>query len=360
MKPADLFANDYFHARQKFLDACGDATLSVQTHLHPSAKGPGGEDLFLDVTEIGNHHAASAIVLVSATHGVEGFCGSACQTGIIKHLRDQVDDKSVRLVFVHALNPYGFAWERRVNEGNIDLNRNFVNFAEDLPDNKGYEMLREALVPTDLEHQSLKAARRRISEYARTHGYDKLQAAITSGQYTDPQGLYYGGQQSSWSNNIYRDVLRDVVKSSSRMALIDFHTGLGPHGYGEIITEYSDTDDDFLRAKEWFGDDVTSTVSGSSSSAKLSGTTDHAFHQEAGSTEATAFALEFGTVSGDDVFEATRADNWIHAFGDPKSPQGRDVQQAMRDAFYPETDEWKSMVWDRAEDVFRQLVEALS
>jgi hypothetical protein len=32
------------------------------------------------------------------------------------------------VVFVHALNPYGMAWLRRVNENNIDLNRNFMEF----------------------------------------------------------------------------------------------------------------------------------------------------------------------------------------------------------------------------------------
>ena len=30
------------------------------------------------------------------------------------------------LVFVHAINPHGFAWRRRWNENNVDLNRNFL------------------------------------------------------------------------------------------------------------------------------------------------------------------------------------------------------------------------------------------
>ena len=34
---------------------------------------------------------------------------------------------------MHVLNPYGMAWRRRVNEHNIDLNRNFVGPEE------GYE-----------------------------------------------------------------------------------------------------------------------------------------------------------------------------------------------------------------------------
>ena len=33
------------------------------------------------------------------------------------------DDAAI--VIVHVLNPYGMAWLRRVNENNVDLNRNF-------------------------------------------------------------------------------------------------------------------------------------------------------------------------------------------------------------------------------------------
>ena len=38
----------------------------------------------------------------------------------------------LRCVLLHALNPFGFAWRRRVNEDNVDLNRNF------LLDDEGY------------------------------------------------------------------------------------------------------------------------------------------------------------------------------------------------------------------------------
>ena len=34
------------------------------------------------------------------------------------------------IVFVHALNPYGMANNRRFNEDNIDLNRNFLSVEE--------------------------------------------------------------------------------------------------------------------------------------------------------------------------------------------------------------------------------------
>ena len=34
--------------------------------------------------------------------------------------------QDVGVLFLHALNPYGYAWRRRNNEENIDLNRNFL------------------------------------------------------------------------------------------------------------------------------------------------------------------------------------------------------------------------------------------
>ena len=53
------------------------------------------------------------------------------------------------LVFVHALNPYGFSWVRRVNEDNVDLNRNFPDWSQPLPTNDGYAELADILVPTE-------------------------------------------------------------------------------------------------------------------------------------------------------------------------------------------------------------------
>ena len=46
--------------------------------------------------------------------------------------------RASRVLFVHALNPYGFSHGRRVNEDNVDLNRNFRDFATPPPRNAAY------------------------------------------------------------------------------------------------------------------------------------------------------------------------------------------------------------------------------
>ena len=76
----DWFSVTYDEARVKFLDAAKSAGAKLQSYNHP-LKGPDGGDLAMDLAYIGPTEAERVVVLSSATHGVEGFCGSGCQTG---------------------------------------------------------------------------------------------------------------------------------------------------------------------------------------------------------------------------------------------------------------------------------------
>ena len=70
-------------------------------------------------------------------------------------------------------------------------------------------------------------------------------------------------------------------------------------------------------------------------------------------------ALEFGTVSTFEVFMALRADNWLHTLGDPRGPEAAAIKANIRAAFFPDTDEWKDMIWRRGEQVVTQAVRRL-
>lgn len=359
MSATQFFSPDYFKAREKFLASLLGRKLAHEEVLNPKTQGPNGEPLYADIVTLGNQDAKRHLLMVSATHGVEGFCGSACQTAFLSSGAPDHLPPDLAITFIHALNPHGFAWLRRVNEDNIDLNRNFIDFSKPLPENSGYGELRPALVPESLADETIKHAGRAISQFGCTHGFDRMQEAITRGQYEDADGLYYGGAAPTWSNDLLRRVIREKMSGASRTALIDFHTGLGSYGYGEIITEYETDDLAYLRAKSWYAGDLTSTIGGDSSSAALEGTTDIAFHQEMPDCVAVAVALEFGTSPSDEVFNATRADNWLHLHGDPMSDDGRHIKQLIRDAFYPDKDDWKDLVWQRAQEVIGLTIEGL-
>ncbi|TNE57801.1 MAG: DUF2817 domain-containing protein [Alphaproteobacteria bacterium] len=353
------FAKTYVAARGKFLDAARARGLSVDSRENAAVKGPEGEALYGDVVQLGNPQAPHRLLMVSATHGIEGYCGSAAQIDFLNGPQADLAGEDLSIVLLHANNPYGFAWGRRVNEDNVDLNRNFVDFNAPLPENSGYANIRRAIVPKSLDEEALKEANKAITEFGKRHGFDRVQEAITRGQYHDAEGLYYGGTFPTWSNKNLRDVIRTYIAGADKAALIDFHTGLGPYGYGEIITEYEKTDPNYLRASRWYNGEATSTIGGDSSSVALTGTTDLAFHDELPDITATAIALEFGTVPSNEVFAATRADNWIHLHDRPGTLQWDEVKKQIRHAFYQEKDDWKKMVLERSREVINMTVHGL-
>src|SRR5689334_3816107 len=120
--PVQYFPADYRSARKAFAAAADAALADVVTRVHPSATGPDGKSLFLDTTVIGGREARRALLLVSATHGVEGYFGSGIQAGLLREGIAAQVASGTKLVMLHALNPYGFAWDRRVNEDNADIN----------------------------------------------------------------------------------------------------------------------------------------------------------------------------------------------------------------------------------------------
>ena len=127
----------YVDARTAFLAVCARRGATVTATVHPLS-GLNGEELAIDVAEIGPADATSVVVIVSATHGVEGYAGSALQTRWMSERLDHLPP-GVAMVMVHALNPYGMSWVRRVNEDNVDLNRNFVDFDSEPPRNVAYD-----------------------------------------------------------------------------------------------------------------------------------------------------------------------------------------------------------------------------
>ncbi|MFV1991047.1 MAG: DUF2817 domain-containing protein, partial [Acidimicrobiales bacterium] len=145
-------ARNYAIARTEFLEAAAAADTEIAHVMHPET-GLEGEDLAIDLAWLGPRDADRILMVMSATHGVEGFAGSTLQTQtLIEHAGALPDN--LGLLFVHALNPFGFSWTRRVNEDNVDLNRNFVDFDAPLPLNDSYESIADLLVPTDWSEES--------------------------------------------------------------------------------------------------------------------------------------------------------------------------------------------------------------
>jgi hypothetical protein len=357
--PESYFPADYRSGRAAFIEACEDADLGVTARVHPSAKGPDGKPLFIDVATIGAREAKTALLLISGTHGVEGYFGSGVETGLLREGLARRAPKGAKIVVLHALNPYGFAWNRRVNEDNADINRNFVDHANP-PAHSAYELLADAIAPKSIAPVSMKKANARLRDYAREHGDFALQEAISRGQYRHPDGLYFGGAHLAWSSAMLKDVFVEELAHVARLIAIDFHTGLGETGAAEMITEDLPGSAAYARSKAMWGGLVHSSEAGESLSTPLSGTIDAAVAQWMKGKDVTFAALEVGTAPIRDVFSALRKDNWLHTRAKPGHRGRKAIKSQIRAAFYPDTPEWKRAVWAHAEEAVDAACGALA
>ena len=353
------FSDDYQEARQRFVSACGKVGADLSSSENPNS-GPDGRALYTDIAVLGPEEASSALVLQSGTHGVEGFAGSAIQTALLHDsLLSQLVLK-LRLILIHAINPWGFAHQRRTNEDNVDLNRNFVDRSQPYPKNLPYLQLAHILAPKNLSSLSRTTSVVRLLSYGAMHGMEALRSAVSGGQYSHPQGLFFGGHFDVWSNKIFRQTLERYVAGARQVAFIDFHTGLGRSGHGELILNDSKGSPQHQRAIDWWGDRVKTTKANESVSADLVGTLKLALAETLPDSEVTAGSLEFGTLPSKSVLSALIAENWLHHHGDSNDSRSASIKAELRRAFYTETDEWKTAVWEQGRQVISQALTGLT
>jgi hypothetical protein len=352
------FSKSYAEARSKFLAAAAAAGAAVQSHPHP-LPGRDGEALAMDVARLGATNAGNVLLVTSACHGVEGYCGSGVQVALLADaaLQARAAAAGVAIVLVHALNPYGFSWWRRATHENVDLNRNWHDFSQPLPANPDYDALADAIVPATWPAPEADAA---LQAYAQAHGLRALQAAFSGGQHTHPDGLFFGGHEPTWSQRTLRGVLREHGSGARRLAWIDVHTGLGPSGVGERILAARDDTAALARARAWWGAGVTSIYDGSSSSARLRGLMFEGAYTECPHAEYAGIALEYGTIPLEQAMHALRAEQWLHNHPEAPAAQRREIKQAMFEAFYTDTDAWREAVLAQAFEAVQQGIDGLA
>ncbi|MCK1641308.1 M14 family metallopeptidase [Bradyrhizobium sp. 157] len=355
------FASDYFEARQRFRDYVRKAAVG-EAAIYPSpARGPRGRELSTDVAWFGDRRAPKVGILVSATHGVEGYCGSAAQLDWLAERGYERLKSDEAMLLIHALNPYGFAWDRRVTQEGCDLNRNFVDFTAPLPHNAAYDLLADCLVPCELDGPLFVAAEATIEEFRRTHGEIALRKARTSGQYRHPTGIFFGGFAPTVARQTLERIVSDYrLESRQRVLIIDYHTGLGSYGYGELQCEQASGISGYQHARDIFGLSVTSPDLGTSSAVVLNGTQDEYWQRLLGDRHVYV-CLEFGTYPPEAVRSALRADHWLYTYrqGDIETDVGYEIRRRVRQRFYPESTDWKEMVLYRSRQVQRQMLEGL-
>jgi hypothetical protein len=357
-----VFADDYAEAREKFLAAASHAGARVRHWPHPLA-GPRGEALATDSAWLGPDDAARVLVVISGTHGVEGFAGSGPQVDLLRGLPAGALPPATAVLLMHAVNPHGFAWWRRVTEDNVDLNRNWVDYAQPLPVNPGYDELREHYNPRALDAGTLARHEAAIEAYRARHGAHAERVARSSGQYVDPHGIFFGGTAPTWSRRTSEAILEAHLGRACTVAVVDLHTGLGPYGYGEPICNHAPGGERVQRARRWWGPSVTEPLRGTSSSQEKWGLSEFGYERALAHAAIAFVALEYGTWGPPHGEHALRDDAWLwqHGAGPDWADAGAmPIRRALKDYFHPPHEDWQEMVLWRARQVFRQALAGLA
>lgn len=246
------FSENYVNARDQFRHLAERAGASMKVM-------PVVNDLTTDVA-IFPGRSDRYVVHISGTHGVEAYSGSAVQAALLEYITENnlygdvvASAQLPTLVVVHALNPFGFANNRRVNEDNVDLNRNFLSDDEfhfvksRNPNYANYVDLDSVLNPTSTLTTNFflneLIAYLQMAQSIAMHGLMRLKRALVSGNYHFAKGLGFGGfSQTQSARNLIKLVVDDlrIPTEAKEIVMVDVHTGLGPSGVDTLMFHVSD------------------------------------------------------------------------------------------------------------------------
>jgi hypothetical protein len=363
---ADLwryFSPDYVTARQRFLDACEKANAELTT-LTLSVRGPSEERLSIDVAYVGPNHPKRLLIHTSGIHGVEGFPGSGVQVRLLERWAEgelQIPDDT-GLMIAHAINPYGFAWLRRVNENNADLNRNFLPPGDAyVGEPARYHELDKLLNPRTpkslFDFFPLKAAWTIVRM-----GFNVAKQTIAEGQYERPKALQYGGSRLYEGPTLWMEHLDKILPNVKQVIWLDFHTGLGPFGVDSLFVIGDDSPEAIDRLSAHFGATIQSIGPDSKVAYDIRGGMMDGVMARWPNIEWTSIIQEFGTVKPVKVLQALRAENRMTQWSaiEERKKLNTPERRKLVETFNPSSDKWRSMIMTRGQQLVDDAITDLS
>ena len=355
---SSFFSPDYVTARGRFRALAEARGFDCESHPI-AAVGPGGEALTIDVARAGDPRARGVLVVSSGLHGVEGFFGSAVQLALLE--RPDVADalpRGVALVLLHALNPFGFAWIRRGNEENVDLNRNFLDAGERYEGSPARYAAFDALLNPKHPPRRVDVFRLLALLAILRHGMPDLKQAVAGGQYDFPRGLFFGGHGPSPTSRILAEHLPRWIGNAETILHVDFHTGLGRWATYQLLLDAGLGPERFAWLRSRFGDPVQHSDPGGSIAYQTRGGLGIWCRSAFADRQYDLLCAEFGTYPPLRVLASLRAENQAHFWADADDSAIARARRRLKETFVPASPRWRSRSVAQGLQILRRGVEA--
>jgi hypothetical protein len=354
-----FFSATMSEADEKFREGCRLAGVTPSFHRNPK-DGPSGEAVNIGVCSVGPPDAPNRLLIISATHGIEGYAGAAIQSGWLATRGPDALPPDTSLTMLHLLNPWGVAWNRRENEDNVDVFRNLLYCDHPSEPDPLYDLIDDTLDLANWPNRDVEEWQRKVAAATEEYGQDRLTAAIRRGQHHRPLGMTYHGDRPVWSKRIFDQIVAEHLVGARHIGVIDIHTGFGDYGQGIVMSYDPPGSDKHSRVSEWFDNEIYTPGSDADIPDHLVQLPFEWIENQVDGARVTAEILEFGTFPPEEIGDSFFANHHYHVFGDPLSEEGKKWGRQYRRFCYPEEDDWKGMVWQRGREVIEKTLIGLA
>ena len=318
-------------------------------------------DLSVDLLYIPAQQENKRLLILSAgVHGVEGFTGSAVARMFMQELISPEELNDMGVLILHAVNPYGFKYVRRVSENNVDMNRNAA-FGDDLYQtvNAGYHgvySLVNPVGPADVSSLGnrffhLKAVAAIVRE-----SMQSLRQAILQGQYEFEEGVFFGGFRLEPQYAELVPLISSLINDYPATLMIDLHTGYGERGTLHLLT--MPQEDPLVRGMleevfsgytvDWGDAEDFYTVTGDFTSF-VGAMKDEGLY--------LPMAFEYGTMDSQTMIGSIKSlhttllenQGFIHGYASPEDEQI--IKAAFLEMYYPSAPQWRVKVINDSREV---------
>jgi len=326
-------------------------------------------DLTIDAVYIPARNAAKKLlIMTSGVHGMEGFTGSAVQQYFMTEVLDDEVLQNMGVLLIHAINPYGFKYQRRVSEDNVDMNRNFHS-SKDLftKKNEGYASIYHFLNPQRkvragyfrnslffLKSSSL------ISKYSMR----VLRQATVQGQYEFSKGIFFGGNDFEPQKEWLERLLAEKTSDYDFVFAIDIHTGLGKRGKLHFLPGYVHDPNSETLLEELFKDQTIDWPNREKEFYTVTGM----FRQYVGSLLSAdkkyiRIAFEYGTLNSQSIMGSIRSlhnmilenQGFHHGYENTKTENL--VKHRFREMFFPSSEIWRYQIMKQTSEILPVLID---
>jgi len=368
---ASLFPENYESSRSRFRESCQRVAANIKGkcgifHM------PADQDLTIDYGVFTTADAKKLLIIVSGNHGPETYSGAAAQELLMQSYMPMFAKAGIDVVLVHALNPYGFKFNRRTDKDNVNLNRNFgINAQLFQTKNEYYDKFRtiwEPEGPVGGAWDSIKLRVKMVWNLLLNGFNTKIFAqGMNSGQYQYQKGFSFGGFQFQPQVQFLDNLLRPMLPKYKDVLFLDFHTGLGEKETLHIMKGERIKEESLKQAQEIF------KFNASADGIVFTSGQDKGFYPTTGDlidfipqiapaeTNVMALVFEFGTVGKSLLTNMKSAalvimENQAGQYQCVDPNYCKELRANFLEHFNPSSEEWRSQFLDKTNKVYSAII----